>query len=180
MNTQKHQIHHHPEHAVRPRDRAALRSVTAMTLVEFVLCAALATATLGLLLTISTSSRANAAYHHTRQSLLTPHHALLEYHNQYGHYLDEPASTVIATLLRDPVTAPILGPVPLRKISNSTIADGDGQPIKYIGPKNSDTDQPDFISAGPDGRFRYSKTDDRNASHATIDNLYASDMEAVQ
>lgn len=151
-----------------------------MTLVELVLSAALTTATLGLLLLASTSSRANAAYYrHTRQSLLALHQALLEYHNQYGHYPDEPASAVIATLLRDPVTAPILGPVPL-KISNSTIADGYGRPLKYIGPKNSDTDQPDFISAGPDGRFGCPKTDVLNASHATIDNLYASDMEAVQ
>ncbi|MCX5658751.1 MAG: hypothetical protein NTW19_03400 [Planctomycetota bacterium] len=154
-----------------------------MTLIELCAAAAALTAVMAGVVWASNALRVGQAERQTRQTLAILRQALVRYHNAHHSWPQGPASAVLATFVGDPKLKLILADVLIGAdpAGRLFVRDGFGQAIHYVGPgtgasaqaQEESWQQPDFVSAGPDGLLG-----DVTANHSgRSDNIYGSDTE---
>lgn len=154
-----------------------------MTLVELFAAAAALSAMMGGLVWASNSLRVSQADRQTRQSLAVLRQALVRYHTKHRRWPEGPVGKALATLTAEPDLKPLLSGLVICVDSSGRlfVRDGFGQAIHYLAPgtpggSEADTwQQPDFISAGPDGQLG----DPAGHRPGRSDNIYGSDTEAT-
>ncbi len=151
-----------------------------MGLVELLLSMAAVVVVLGGVVLVSESLRADTSELQTRTTLGQLRLALKRYHARHGHWPPGLTDTaVLCALLADPVTAPIVQPLPLCRDRQGMIRvhDGYDQPIRYVVDATSGAMAVDFVSAGADGRFGDLTFNHPGVHRDAMDNLYGSDLE---
>ncbi len=151
-----------------------------MGAIELVVSMAVVGVLLGGVVLVSESLRVSTSDQQTRQTLRRLSMATDAYRRAHGDW--PPCSSTarcVGALLADPVSAPMVRSLRLSTDSQGVIHvhDGYGQPIRCISGDKSQTAKPDFVSAGPDGRFGDLSSSREDQFNAAMDNLYSSDLE---
>lgn len=154
------------------------RRDTGMGLGEMLLVLAGVSVVLGLLAMVSGSVRAENADSQTRQILRTLRMALDTYHDTTSQYPPGPESVAIHHLQTLPETDSMMRTLRFHADKDGFIAinDGFGRAIKYLDPQEAGHRQADFVSAGADGWFGDSQSDQLHHQQAVIDNIFGSDV----
>jgi hypothetical protein len=152
-----------------------------MTFLEMLLSLSVVAGVLGGMVVASDGVRARHAERQTLGTLRTLRVALLQYRAEHGVFPAGPTSACLGSLLAMPGAGGVLRGLPMGRAEDGgpAVLDGYGRAIEYIPPGEGQVQQPDFVSAGPDGRFGDLHAGRGRGSPAAVDNLYGSDTEAA-
>lgn len=148
-----------------------------MGLIEAVAILAGIAALLTAAVATSNSLRTTSADAQTRATLRELRQALVSYQAEHKTLPPGGTEAVVGALLRDPSSRAFMQklPISITERDRPSVYDGYGHAIRFFGPEDKPTQGPDFVSAGPDGKFG----DPAHPSPPGIDDLRGFDFEVM-